>query len=368
MVLTKIPAMTLRELNRATLARQMLLARETRPLVKAIEHLLGLQAQLPRPPFTGLWSRLEAFTRADLANAVNKRTVVRGTSMRGTIHLMTAADFLTFRDCLQPSLDLGMRAILRERADTLDLPSLLAVARAYFVQPHTFEDARDHLVSKFPRGDQRAMGYAVRLSVPLVQVPSTDAWAYPAQADFVSAATWLGKPVAACGALGPIVLRYLAAYGPATVKDAQAWTGLPNLDAAFAGLGDTLVTVPGPNGKPLFDLPDAPRPDADTPAPVRFLPEWDSVIVTRADERVVAKADRPRVFLPGLRVAALVLVDGMAAASWKVSATSKKATLQIESFKTWPAAIRREVSAEGEALLRFVEPQAKTCDVKVTTP
>jgi Winged helix DNA-binding domain len=359
--------MTLRELNRATLARQMLLAREKRPVVKAVEQLLGLQAQLPRPPFAGLWSRLQNFSRSDLAAAVQKRTVVRATSMRGTIHLMTAADFLKFRSCLQPSLDAGMRAILKARADTLEVASLLAVARPYFGQPHNFEDARDHLVSAFPRGDQRAMGYAVRMALPLVQVPSTDAWAYPAQADFVSAEAWLRKPVAACSALGPFVLRYLAAYGPATVKDAQAWTGLANLEATFAALGDKLVTVPGPSGKPLFDLPDAPRPDADTAAPIRFLPEWDSVIVTRADERVVARADRPRVFLPGLRVAALVLVDGMAAASWRVSATAKRATLQVDSFKTWPAAVRREVTAEGEALVRFVEPQAKAYEVKVAT-
>jgi hypothetical protein len=151
------------------------------------------------------------------------------------------------------------------------------------------------------------------------------------------------------------------------VKDAQAWTGLPNLEATFASLGSKVITVPGPKGKPLYDLPDAPRPDGDTPAPVRFLPEWDGAIVTRADERVVAKADRPRVFLPGLRVAALVLVDGLAAATWKVSATAQKATLQVESFKTWPAAIRRDVSIEGEALLRFVEPQAKAFDLKITT-
>jgi Winged helix DNA-binding domain len=359
--------MTLRELNRATLARQMLLARDKRPVVKAIAHLLGLQAQLPRPPFTGLWSRLENFSRADLAAAVTKRTVVRATSMRGTIHLMTAADFLKFRQCLQPSLDAGLQAVLRERADALDLPPLLAVARAYFAKPHNFEDARDHLVSKFPRGDERAMGYAARIGVPLVQVPSADAWAYPAQSDFVSADAWLGKPVAPCGSAGPLVLRYLAAYGPSTVKDAQAWTGLANLEPVFASLGATLVTLPGPSGKPLYDLPDAPRPAADTPAPVRFLPEWDSVIVTRADERIVAKADRPRVFLPGLRVAALVLVDGMATASWKVSATSKKATLQIETFKPWPAARRREVAAEAEAVLRFVEPDVTTYDMKVTT-
>ena len=244
--------MTLRELNRATLARQMLLAREKRPVVKAVEQLLALQAQLPRPPFTGLWSRLQDFSRAELAAAVHKRTVVRATSMRGTIHLMTAADFLKFRACLQPSLDAGMQAILRERADALDTPALLAVARAYFATPHTFEDARDHLVSKFPRGDQRAMGYAARMGMPLVQVPSSDAWAYPARADFVGADTWLGKPVAACASLGPMVLRYLSAYGPSTVKDAQAWTGLGNLEPVFASLGSKLVTLTGPSGKPLL--------------------------------------------------------------------------------------------------------------------
>ena len=359
--------MTLRELNRATLARQMLLARDKRPPVKAIEHLVGVQAQLPRPPFTGLWSRLVNFTRADLASAVNARTVVRATSMRGTIHLMTAADFLKYRGCLQPSLDAGLRAVLKERAESLDTPKLLAVAGAYLKQAHNFQEVRDHLMSRFPGGEERAMGYAVRMGVPLVQVPSNDAWAYPAQADFVSAETWLKEPVASCRSLGPFVLRYLAAYGPATVKDAQAWTGLPNLEATFVNLASKLITVPGPTGKPLFDLPDAPRPDGDTPAPVRFLPEWDGVIVTRADERVVAKADRPRVFLPGLRVAAVVLVDGLAAATWKVSATASKATLQVESFKVWPAAIRRQVAAEGEALLRFVEPQAKALDLKVTT-
>ena len=171
------------------------------------------------------------------------------------------------------------------------------------------------------------MGYAARMGVPLVQVPSTDAWAYAAQADFVSAETWLGKPVAACGALGPD-----RAALPAGLRSGdRAGTrrrgpACRNLEPAFASprqeARDADRARPASR---LYDLPDAPRPDADTPAPVRFLPEWDSVIVTRADERVVAKADRPRVFLPGLRIAALVLVDGMAAASWKVSATSKKA-------------------------------------------
>jgi hypothetical protein len=359
--------MTPRRLNRATLARQMLLARERIPVVKAVERLLGLQAQLPRPPFAGLWSRIEGFTRADLLRAIEARTVVRATSMRGTIHLMSAADFTAFRGCLQAGLDAGMLAILKERAGRLDAPALVAAARTYLARPHNFEEVRDHLLARFPGGDERAMGYAVRMGLPVVQVPGQGAWGFPAQADFISAEAWLGRPVAACRSLEPLVRRYLAAYGPATAKDAQAWLGLPGLDAVFAKLSGALHVEKGPAGRTWYDLPEAPRPEPDTPAPVRFLPEWDSVVVTRADERVVLRADRPKVFLPGLRVAALVLVDGFAAGAWKVSATAKKATMTIETFSRWPAATRREVEAEAQALLRFVEPQTAAYEVKVVT-
>jgi Winged helix DNA-binding domain len=357
--------MTLRQLNRATLARQMLLAREKMAVAAAVARLLGLQAQLPRPPFAGLWSRVEGFTRGDLLRALEARTVVRATSMRGTIHLMTAADFIAFRGCLQPGLDAGMLSLLKERARQLDAPALVAAARAYLSRSHTFEEVRDHLVAKFPGGDERAMGYAVRMGLPVVQVPGGGPWGFPAQADFVSAAAWLGRPVAACRSLEPLVRRYLAAYGPATVRDAQAWLGLAGLEPVFEKLSRVLDVWKGPAGRTWYDLPESPRPDPETPAPVRFLPEWDSAVVTRADERIVARADRPRVFLPGLRVASLVLVDGFAAGAWKVSATARKATMTIETFSRWPAATRREVEIEAHALLRFAEPQAEAFEVKV---
>ena len=363
-----IALVTLRELNRATLARQMLLERHAMKVPKAVAHLLGLQAQLPRPPFIGLWTRLEGLARADVARAIESKAVVRATAMRGTIHLMAAADFLAFRSCLQDGLDAGLHAILRERAGTIDFPRLRAAALAYFRSPHNFEDARAHLARAFPGGDVRALGYAARLGVPLVQVPGGDAWSFPARAGFVSAETWLGKPVTPAAPLDRLVLRYLAAYGPATAKDAQAWLGVAGLDAVFEALSSKLARIDAGKGKPLYDLPDAPRPDADTPAPVRFLPEWDSAIVTRADERFVARAHRPRVFLPGLRVAALVLVDGVAAATWKIAATSRKATLQVEAFGKWTAAIRREVESEGQALLRFVEPDVTSYDFSIELP
>jgi hypothetical protein len=210
------------------------------------------------------------------------------------------------------------------------------------------------------------MAYAVRLSVPLVQVPAPGPWAYPAQADFVAADAWLGRAAAACKSPEALVLRYLAAYGPASVKDAEAWLGLGGLEPVFTKLAPRLTVIEGPSRKPLYDVPDGPRPGADVPAPVRFLPEWDSVVVTRADERIVAKADRPRVFLPGLRVAALVLVDGFAAAAWTISRAKATATLNVEPFRPLPAAARREVEREGEAVVRFVEPDAKSFELKVT--
>lgn len=345
----------------------MLLRRERLPVVKAVERLLGLQAQLPRPPFAGLWSRIEGFARADLAGALTARRIVRATSMRGTIHLMSAADFVAFRQCLQPGLDAGLRAILRERADRLDADALMAAADELLQAPHTFEQVRDHLVTRFRGGDARAMGYAVRMTLPLVQVPTDAPWAFPAQADFVSASAWLGRRPAPCRTPDALVLRYLAAYGPATIRDAEQWLGLGDLAGAFKRLGRKLVTLDGPGGKALYDLPDAPRPDDDTPAPVRFLPEWDSVVVTRADERIVARADRPRVFLPGLRVAAVVLVDGFAAATWKVARTAKAATLRVETFRPVAAKTRRAIEDEGRALVEFAEPDAASKAVEVVS-
>jgi hypothetical protein len=354
-----------RALNRATLARQLLLRRQRLAIPAAVERLLALQAQLPRPAVVGLWTRVEALDRQSVARLFDSRTLVRATTMRGTLHVMTAGDYLAFRHCLQPGLDAGMRAILRDRAAALDVAALGRAAEAYLGEPHDFEDIRAHLLTAFPGGDERAMGYAVRMGLPLVQVPGAGPWGFPAHAGFVSAKAWLGKAPAPCTTPDALVLRYLAALGPATIKDAESWLGLGGLAPAFARLQSRLAVVGGTARAPLYDLPDAPRPDGDTPAPIRFLPEWDSVVVTRADERVVAKADRPRVFLPGLRVAALVLVDGFAAASWGVSRTRKAATLKIEPFAALSKRIVDELRPEAESLVRFMEPDAATHEIEV---
>jgi hypothetical protein len=358
-------AMTSRALGRATLARQMLLARERVPALRATERLAALQAQTPRTPFVALWSRVEGFRREDLARLLAKRAVVRATTMRGTLHLLAAKDYASMRAALQPSLTKGMLAILRDRAKGLDVAKVTAEARRLFAdEPRTFTEVRDLLVKRFPEGHERAMGFAVRLHLPLVQVPTDDPWSFPATADFALAESWLGAPMPEGNGPQAIVLRYLAALGPSTSADVQSWTGLPDARALVEELRPKLRSLKGERGRELFDLPGAPRPPEDTPAPVRLLPEFDNVLLGHADrKRFVADEHRPRIYLPGLRVAATFLVDGRVAGTWTVERAKGLASLRLEPFAAVPRAASTELQEEASALLRFVEPDAASFDV-----
>lgn len=359
--------LTTRDLNRALLARQMLLSREETTALAAVERLVGMQAQLARPPFVGLWTRLKGFRRDDLLDALRPRQIVRVTAMRATLHLMTAADYLALRGPLQPMLSRGMQSILRERATTLDLVALETEARAFFGgAPATFDALRDHLKAKYPDGDERAMAYAVRMHLPLVQVPTETPWGFPAAADFAVADTWLGTKVST----GPapaheLVRRYLAAFGPATPADAQAWSGLSGLREVFEELRPELVTFRDARKRELFDLPDAPRPPEDTPAPVRFLPEFDNLVLSHDDRtRVIAEEHRPKVTLKNLQVRATFLVDGFVAGTWKVERKKKAAVLVLEPFGKLLKKTLAELEREGDALLRFMEENAETREVR----
>ena len=354
--------LTTRQLNRATLARQMLLSREAMTATAAVERLAGMQAQVARPPFVGLWTRLDGFRRQDLAEPLRRREIVRVTAMRGTLHLMSAADYLAFRGALQPMLSKGMQSILRERLQNLDMDALRAEARALFGgKPATFDALRDHFKSKNPAADERAMAYAIRMHLPLVQVPTQDAWAFPAAADFALADDWLGKTILLEEAPAhTLVRRYLAAFGPATPRDAQVWSGLQSLRAAFEELRPELVTFRDERKRELFDLPEAPRPGEDTPAPVRFLPEFDNLVLAHDDRtRVIADEHRPKVVLKNLQVRATFLVDGFVAGAWKVERKKKAATLILEPFGKLAKKITAELEREGEALIRFLEPDAE---------
>jgi len=351
-----------RALNRALLARQMLLERHKVSALDAIERLVAMQAQVARPPFVGLWTRLHDFDRAELATALHDRRVVRVTAMRATLHLMTATDYLAMRGALQPMLTKGTLATLRGRVAALNMDALEVEARRFFAEsPATFDALRDHLKSKFAKGDERAMAYVIRTHVPLVQVPIAGApWAFPAAADFSLADAWLGRKISTAPATPEaLVLRYLAAFGPATPGDAQAWSGMAALRDVFESLRPQLVTFRDERKRELFDLPGAPRPGEDVEAPVRFIPDFDNLVLAHDDRsRIVADAQRGRVTLKNLQVRATFLVDGMVAGTWRSERKRNAAVLSIEPFGATPRRARASLEEEGERLLEFLEEDA----------
>ncbi len=360
--------LTLRQLNRATLARQMLLAREKTTALSAIEQLGGLQAQLAKPPFAGLWSRVQGFERVDLIALLHTRAVVRATAMRGTIHLMTAKDYLRLRASLQPMLTRATASVLRERISELPLDAVVDVARAHFGKtPCTFDVMREILARHFPKVDDRALGYAVRMHLPLVQVPTDATWGYPAAADFAVAESWLKKAPAVDVNPAPLVLRYLGAFGPASVADAQTWSGLQGLAPTFETLRPKLAVFRDERNRELFDLPDAPRPSGDVPAPVRFAADFDNIVLGHADRtRVIADEHRKAIATKNLQVLATVLVDGFVAGTWKVERKRKVAALSVAPFVPFSKAVRDALTAEGLPLLRFLEADALEFEVRFT--
>ncbi|RKG89137.1 winged helix DNA-binding domain-containing protein [Corallococcus terminator] len=357
-------------LNRATLARQLLLTREKMPVLRAVEHLVGLQAQLARPPYLALWSRLQGFQRDSLTNLAHKRDVVRGTMMRGTLHLMSAKDYLRYRGMYRPMLTAAMNSILKERAASLDLPALLATARPFLDEkPRTFEEVRAHLMKHHVDGDERAMGFATRMLLPLIQVPEDGLdWGWPGNSGFTLAESWLGMPLDTDEDASPLVLRYLAAFGPATVADMQTWSGLKPLKHAFEKVRGKLVEFRDEKKRVLFDLPKAPRPPEDTPAPVRFLPDYDNLILSHADRtRVVTDEHRKAMYTGNLRVQPVFLVDGRVAGMWSTERKKGSATLVCKPFVPLKKPARDALTQEGEDVLRFTEPEATSVAVKFGT-
>lgn len=357
--------LSLRDLNRATLARQLLLERSDLSPLHAIERLGGMQAQLPRPPFVGLWTRVQGFARTQLLDLLERRQVVRATMMRGTLHVVSARDYIALRQTLQPMLTDGMKAMLRGRAAALDLDALAAVARELLDErPRPFDDLRGALATRLAATDERALGYAVRMTLPLVQLPSGDAeWGWESKAPFGVAASWLGTPIHGQAIEEELVRRYLTAFGPATPADAATWSGL-RLRDAFEALRPELRVFRDERGRELFDLPGAPRPPGDADAPVRFLPDFDNLVLAHDDRaRIVPAAHRSRVTTKNLQVAATFLVDGFVAGSWTIARRRGVAVLAMRAFEKVARRDRNALRDEGIELARFVAPDAKGYDV-----
>ncbi|GHH92831.1 winged helix DNA-binding domain-containing protein [Streptomyces capillispiralis] len=351
---TRAPAAVLgtRALNRATLERQLLLRRSPMSAEDAVAHLVGLQAQNVKPPYYALAARLDGFTPEALSRPMADRDVVRIVTLRSTVHTHTAHDCLTLRPLVQPARDRELTAF-RKGLTGVDLDRLAALARELVeAEPRTMKQLREALLREWPDADPQALSVAARCKLPLVQITPRGLWGRSGQVTLTTAERWLGRPAQPAPAPEEAVLRYLAAFGPASVKDMQTWAGLTRLREVFERLRPQLVTFRDTHGAELFDLPDAPRPDPDTPAPPRFLPEFDNLLLSHADRtRVVPPEYRGRTWQGNLAHRAL-LADGFLAGLWRL----EEHALVVEPFGRPSQGQWEEITAEGERMLRVLHP------------
>jgi hypothetical protein len=328
----------------------------------AIEHLVGLQSQIPANPYVSLWSRLAGFAPAHLSDLVRDRRAVRLALMRSTIHLVSADDSLTLRPVIQPVLERQLRSTSFGRnVAGIDDTALVRAGRALLREPKTLAELGAGLARRWPGRDATSLAYAIRNLVPLVQIPPRGLWGESGQATHMTAETWLGRPMARSRRADDVVLRYLAAFGPASVRDVQSWSGLTRLREVVDRLRPRLRAFRDEQGRELVDVPGAPLPDADTPAPPRFLPDFDNVLLGHHDRGRIFRDERQRPALIGRRT---VLVDGIVGATWDASVTNGVATLAVRPLGRLSRADRAAVMDEGVRLLGFLAPEA-AADVRI---
>ncbi|MFD0254433.1 winged helix DNA-binding domain-containing protein [Streptomyces sp. NPDC127113] len=345
-----------RALGRATLARQLLLDRADAPVLDTVAHLGGLQAQEPQEPFVALWSRLRGFRPAVLSDLLTGRRVVRTHLMRRTVHLVTAEDALAWRPRHDSMLRGRVLGTYRRELEGVDLVELAAAGRAVMSdgEPRSMGDLARALADRWPEPGPRALGeMLVAALIPMVQLPPRGLWRTRAGVRNAPFTAWLGRdadPPAPPGTdpVGEtLVRRYLAAFGPAASADLRAWCGLAGLPAAVAAVRGELVAFRDERGRELLDLPGAPRPDPGTPAPVRFLPAFDNVILGYQDRSRIIDDEHRGLSVAGARV---VLVDGRVSATWTV----EDGTVSVTPLRRLSRTDRAEVAEEGRALAAFL--------------
>jgi hypothetical protein len=360
--------LTLHELNRATLARQLLLERASITPLAAIKQIAGLQAQLANPPYMGLWSRLQSFQRADLTRLLEQREVVRTSMMRRTLHLTTTEDYLHFRPALATLHARHLESFFgQSQACGLTREHLLAEIQDFLREkPRTTAELRARLAELIPQMDERLI-YAVRVSLSLIQVFPGGVWGVGGSPAYAEAQVWLGRLfVSPTEGLRTLIRSYLAAFGPASVKDLQIWSGLSRLQPAVEALRSELITFRDEQGHELFDLPDAPRPSAHTPAPVRFIPDFDNLILAHEDrQRIIPDCYRSFVMPGRSLVLPTFLVDGFVSGIWHIERTPTVVRLVIQPFESLPVSTLQELQAEGQRLLTWVTEKRDTFEIVV---
>jgi hypothetical protein len=356
-----------RALGRALLARQLLLEPSDLSALSAVEHLVGLQAQAVGSPYVALFSRLRDADPLELSGLLERREVVRLALMRSTIHLVSAEDCLRLRPLMTPVIERGFASNWARRLEGLDPREVAAAGEAVATSgPCTFAQLGAILAERWPGHDPQALAMAVRDHVPLVQVPPRGLWRRSGPVAHVPAPHWLGRPLSSEASLEALVRRYLAAFGPASTMDVQKWSGLTRLSGVLEGLRGELLSFRDESGRELFDLPQAPRPDPETPAPVRFLPDWDNALLSHADRRrILPESVSSGMVMREGRVLGTVLVDGFVAATWRPTRSRTRVDLLVEPLQRLARGDRAGILQEGARLAAFLAAGGEDCEVAI---
>jgi hypothetical protein len=361
------PVLDRRSLNRATLARQLLLERVAMSPYEATARLVGVQAQEPQSWYLTFWSRLAPFDPEEVGRLILDRRLVRLPLMRSTIHLVTDDDALLLRAFTQPVVERSLRGQFARRLEGVDLDEMEAIARAMTSEaPPTPSALTRALLARWPHVDALTMTNAVRARVPLVQIPPRGVWRKSGAVRLAPLDTWLRRQLLARTDPGPIVIRYLAAYGPASVMDVQQWSGVTRLGEVLERLRPQLQTFRDESGRELFDLPDAPRPDPATPAPVRFLADYDNLLLSHADRSRFGD-ERNRAALTYVQgpYPSTLMIDGQVAGQWHVRREGRSATVVVRVVEPVSADGEAAIRSEALAMLEFREPELEGATVEI---
>lgn len=355
----------MRDLNRATLARQFLLKRTSSTAADMIEHLVGMQAQNPNDPYFGLWARIDGFQPGELSDLMEGRQAVRVSLLRATIHLVTARDCLAIKPIVGSVLTRTFGStIFAKDISGVDREALLKLARGLMEErPRTRAELGPILAERWPDRVPGSLAAAACYLMPVVQVTPRGIWQRSGASAWTTIESWLGRSLDRSESPDNLILRYLGAFGPAAQKDMRVWSGLAGLAKVVERLRPRLRTFRDEKGIELFDLPDAPRPDPDTPAPPRFLPEYDNLLLSHSDRSRFFDGDLvPKGWVGNL------LVDGLYAGSWKVKRSKQRAQLDIELGNKLSRRDLAELTTEGSKLLGFTDPTSADTEVRVVSP
>ncbi|RJX39701.1 winged helix DNA-binding domain-containing protein [Paenibacillus pinisoli] len=400
--------LSLKRLNRALLERQLLLKRSTISPLEAIERLAGIQAQAPMPPYYALWSRLENFQPEALAQLLSNRQAVRIALMRSTIHLVSARDARFFRRTLAPMLERSIISFNGKKLNGVDLNQLAAATvKLASEKPVTFEELGKLLQREWPEHTPAVLSSSARNLVPLAQIPPRGLWGQGGAARHVPLEHWLGngphhseadsasdvrREYSYHGADGTsnvhrndpdsgvddpgaletnqdaaiksMLFRYLSAFGPASIKDMQAWSGMTRLKPYIQEWISELECFQDEAGNDLYDLPGAPLPPEDTPAPPRYLSEFDNMLISYNDRsRIMPAAYKPKIITINGLVRSTFLTDGFVSGIYSIEVDKETATLRLQPFEPISSADLELLREEGARLLEFVAPYKQHCFV-----